>query len=192
MVGLPIRTGEWAGLDLTSIPLLPGVILSLPVRITCLGVWLTCALLRATYARTPSVTVINSVWEAPPTIAILSSILGSVVGTMIGRVQLLNNFYIKILFLVYVTLASLSLLWVTFFGLLAGSPFASFAVADFDTYYSAWLIVKSFNVYTRSPNLSSFSIVKIAFELSLCVLDVWLKVSDSVLDSYEEQEFWID
>ena len=41
------RTGELSRGDLTEMFQSPGVLLFLPVRLTCLGVWLTCTLLRA-------------------------------------------------------------------------------------------------------------------------------------------------
>ena len=51
----------------------------------------------------------------------------------------------------------------------------------FDSYYSESLIFKYFTASTRSSNLSSFSLVKISFELLVCVLDACMNVSSVTL-----------
>ena len=50
-------------------------------------------------------------------------------------------------------------------------------VCVFDSQYLASLIVKFFTASTKLPDLSSFSLVKIAFAFSLCVFDAWPNVS---------------
>ena len=57
----PIITGELARVYLIVIQVSPGVLPSLPVRITCLGVWLTCALLHAASVMTSFVEVVSSI-----------------------------------------------------------------------------------------------------------------------------------
>ena len=93
-----------------------------------------CALLRDVSEMTSFVVDVTSVWEFPPQVSILLSILWYIVVAKIGRVRLLNNFYCKILLLVSITfLFSLPLLRVNVFRSLAVSPFASLAFTESDT-----------------------------------------------------------
>ena len=70
----------------------------LPVRLTGLGVRLTHALPHAASGMTSFVAGVESVQEAPPIAAIISSILGSIVGTKTGRVWLLKTIIEKLRF----------------------------------------------------------------------------------------------
>ena len=123
MVLLSIRTEFGAGLDLTDMPVSPGVLLSLSVCLTCLGFWLTHAQLHTASATGSFVAGVKIVLEFPIFVVILSSILGSIVGTRTGRVQLLYNFCCTFPLLVCIKFPFPSLVWVTVFVLLAGSYF---------------------------------------------------------------------
>ena len=121
---------------------------------------------------------VTNLWGVPSQVAILSEMLGFVVVVTIARVRLLHKFCCKYLLLVSVNfLLFPSLVWETVFGLLAGLPFASFLFADSDSWYVALSIVNYFNVSASASNLSKFSLINIAFALSICVFYVWLKVS---------------
>ena len=133
MVGIPIITGEGSGLDHTSRPVSHGVLLSTPVRLTCLRVRLTHSPPHTACTETSFVAGVESVWEAPPIGAILSSILGFIVETTTGRVQLLNNLCSKYPLLVSVTFYFLLLVWVTVFVLRVRLPCASLEISEFDT-----------------------------------------------------------
>ena len=128
----PIITVELCRGDLKSMSQSPGVVTYLTVRLTCVGFRLNRALLCAAYVMTYFVVGIASVWGVPPKVVILSSIWGSIVVVTIGRVRLLNTLCCKIPLLFSVTFYFPSLLWVTVFRLLAGSPFVSFTFAESD------------------------------------------------------------
>ena len=150
------------------------MLLSTTVLINHRGVLSVHSLHYAASATTSFVTDIKSVYGATTIDAILWSILSFVVRTTTGRVRLLNNFCSKFPLLVSVTFSLPFLVWVTVFGSNVGSPCVSLA---FDVPDLTSLIVKSFNEYTSLYDLSSFSLVNIAFAFSLCVMEVWLNVS---------------
>ena len=128
----PIRTGPLYRGGLAAMLQSRGVVLYLPVLITCPGVRTACVLLRSASGTNSVVWGVTSLIINAPEVATLSPIRGSIVVVMIRRVRFLNFF--KSPLLVSITfIFFLSLVWVSTFGLLAGSPFASFAFADFDS-----------------------------------------------------------
>ena len=112
--------------------------------------------------------------------SIIEAILGFIVGgktETYPMVRQLNNFRSKIPLLVQVHVSRL----------LVRSPCASLMVAVFNS-YPEFFIVGLLIVLTSLSNLSIFSLVNIAFEISLCELDAWLNTSAvtllaSVIDS---------
>ena len=120
-----IRTGLLSRGGLTKTSPLCGVVPSLPVLFTCPVVWIMCALLRTPSVMNLFVVGVMSAWGVPTN---LSGIRGSIFVVMIRRVRLLNNFCCKFLLLVSVTFPFFpSLVWVSTFGSLSGSHFASFS-----------------------------------------------------------------
>ena len=87
-------------------------------------------------------------------------------------VRQLNNVWSKILLLV----------WVTVSGFLSILPCESLAVTVFNS-YPASFNVKLFIEWTRSSDLSIFSLVNIASKFSLCELDAWMNASEVTLSA---------
>ena len=97
---IPIRTGDGGSTTLTEWNFLTGVLPSTPVWFTFHGILLTHVPPDAAYARTYFVAVVKSVCGDNSICATLLSILGFIVRTATGMVQLLNNFCSKFLLLV--------------------------------------------------------------------------------------------
>ena len=94
----PLINGELFQRDLTSMLQWTGVLSSLHVQFTFLGVWSTHALLHAVSVMTFFVVGIMIVWGVSTQVAILSSNQESIIMVTIRRVQLLNNFVAKFYF----------------------------------------------------------------------------------------------
>ena len=130
---LPIIYGDGAYFTLKELQTSSVVLLLTPVLFTCHGVRLTHAPLHTAYGMTSFVAGVGRVWEALPISAILSSILGFIVGTTTGRLRLLNKSCPKFLLLVSVTFSFPLLVWVAVFGSRVILPCLSLVVAEFDT-----------------------------------------------------------
>ena len=153
----PIRNGELYRGDLTSCGVFPGVVLSLIIRLTYLGVQITHVLLHTAFVMTSFGKGIAIVCGVPPQVTTLSSIRRSIVIVIIKRVWLLNNSCYKSPLLVSVTILFFSfrsLVWVAIFGFIARSYFPSFLFDDSYSYYPTSLIVNTFDISTRASNLS--------------------------------------
>ena len=99
----PTRTIPLYWGELTETSHSCGLVTHLPNLLTRPGVQITCALMHAASVMTYFVVGVESAWGVPPQVATLSSIRGSIVVVMIGRVELINNFCYKYLLLVSVT-----------------------------------------------------------------------------------------
>ena len=86
--------------------------------------------------------------------------------------RFLNFFCSKFPLLVSLNVSFPLLVWVNVSRLRVRTPYASLAVAVFDSEYLASVIVRLCTVSNSSYDLSSFSLVNISFAFSLFVLDV--------------------
>ena len=98
----PIKTGKLAWGYLTAMFHSPGVLLSLYIHITCLGVQITRALLRAASVMTSIVKGIKISCGDAQQVANLLSIQGSIIMVIIGKVGIFDHFCFKSLLLVSV------------------------------------------------------------------------------------------
>ena len=148
------------------------------VWIACLGVRLTRALMHAAFGMTSFATCVVSVWRSPQQVVIISSIWRFIAVVTTGRVCLHNNLCCQYLLLVSVTFIFFtSLVWVTVFRSLQGRLLRHLRLLSLIHNIQCRWFSTLYNVSASSSDLSCLSLVKIEFEFSICVLDIWLKVS---------------